>query len=127
MADKDVDGDLRNRAKAINFGIISGMGPQRLARETKIPFEEAQRFIDSYFEKYPAIRTFIDSEILFAEENGYVTTLLGRRRYIPDISNENPRFKINAQHMAVNSTNSGKRCRHDKDRHDKNRRKIEGG
>ena len=105
--DDKVDAELRFRAKAINFGIIYGMGPQRLARDTKISFEEAQNFINSYFENYPGIRKFIDEQIKFARDNGFVLTLLGRRRAIPDILSNNPGLKINAEHIAVNTPIQG--------------------
>jgi len=107
LSDDQVDGTLRNRAKAINFGIIYGMGPQRLSRETKIPLAEAEDFINSYFKNYPNIKKFIDGQIEFAKENGFVLTLLGRRRYIPEILSENPRLKINAEHIAVNTPIQG--------------------
>ena len=107
VPDKDVSDDLRGKAKAINFGIIYGMGPQRLARDTKISLKEAQDFIDSYFNNYPDIKQFIESQIRFAAENGFVTTLLGRRRYIPDILSDNPRLRINSEHIAVNTPIQG--------------------
>lgn len=99
--------ELRGRAKAINFGVIYGMGPQRLSRETGISLEEAKDFINAYFEKYSQIRKFIDSQLSFAKEHEYVTTLLGRRRRLQDINSSNPRLVSNAERIAVNTPIQG--------------------
>ncbi|RME06614.1 MAG: DNA polymerase I [Deltaproteobacteria bacterium] len=98
---------MRSRAKAINFGVIYGMGPQRLARETGLTQEEAQRFIAGYFEKYPGIQRYIDEQIERAKRLGYVETILGRRRRVPDISSRNARLRVNAEHIAVNTPIQG--------------------
>ncbi|MFH1262629.1 MAG: DNA polymerase I [Pseudomonadota bacterium] len=102
-----VTSELRSRAKAINFGVIYGMGPQRLARETGISMEEAKAFIEAYFEKYANVRAYLDSQIEKAKERGFVTTLLGRRREIADIRSSNPRFASNAERIAVNTPIQG--------------------
>ncbi|RZA22205.1 MAG: DNA polymerase I, partial [Proteobacteria bacterium] len=75
-----VTGNQRSQAKAINFGIIYGMGPQRLARETGVSMREAKDFIDRYFATYPGIRAYIDRSINFAREHEYTMTITGRRR-----------------------------------------------
>jgi len=107
VAPEAVTHDLRSKAKVINFGIIYGMGPQRLARETGLTLEEAQRFIADYFEKFPGIKAYIDRTIDQAERTGYVQTVLGRRRLIPDIRSPNPRIRAAARNMAVNTPIQG--------------------
>lgn len=102
-----VDSDLRSRAKAINYGLIYGMGPQRLARETKVSVAEAKSFIESYFESFPNIQAFIDSAIESATEKGYSTTLLKRRRPIKGLDESNGLAAVNARNMAVNSPIQG--------------------
>lgn len=102
-----VTSELRGRAKAINFGIIYGMGPQRLARETGISMDEAKAFIEAYFAKYRNVKSFLDSMMEDARKKGYVTTLLGRRRNIPEISSNNPRLVSNAERIAVNTPIQG--------------------
>ncbi|MFH1017887.1 MAG: DNA polymerase I [Pseudomonadota bacterium] len=102
-----VDSALRGRAKTINFGVLYGMGPQRLARETGIKLAEAKEFIEKYFEKYARVKRYLDSQIDQAREKGYVTTLLGRRREIPDISSPNPGLASNAERIALNTPIQG--------------------
>jgi DNA polymerase-1 len=98
---------LRSRAKAINFGIIYGMGQAKLARDTGITQAEAKQFIESYFEKYSGIKQFIDESLDFARKNGYVLTMLNRKREIPEIHSEDSRIRVNAEHIAVNSPIQG--------------------
>ncbi len=104
---EEVGPDLRARAKVINFGIIYGMGPQRLARETGMSVEEAVRFIEQYFEKFPGIHRAIEETIARCERTGYVQTILGRRRLIPEIASPNPRLRAAARNMAVNTPIQG--------------------
>ncbi|MFW6163749.1 MAG: DNA polymerase I [Planctomycetota bacterium] len=103
----DVSPELRSRAKAINFGIVYGMGPQRLARDTGISLEEARGFIDRYFERYPKIKEFIDTTIADAERDGYVSTLLGRRRAMPELFSENAGQRAAGERIAVNTPIQG--------------------
>ena len=103
----DVTPLLRSRAKAVNFGVIYGMGPQRLARETNVTMQEARQFIDDYFATYPAVKAFQDKTIADAQENGYVTTLLGRRRYLPDLLSKDQRVFAQARNVAVNTPLQG--------------------
>lgn len=98
---------LRSRAKAVNFGVIYGMGPQRLARETNVTMQEARQFIDDYFATYPAVKAFQDKTIEDAQETGYVTTLLGRRRYLPDLQSKDQRVFAQARNVAVNTPLQG--------------------
>jgi DNA polymerase-1 len=97
----------RGQAKTINFGVIYGMGPQRLARENGVSMAEAKKFIEDYFAKYPGIQKFIDEQIQMAKDKGYVSTILGRKRLLPDITSSNVGLRINAEHMAVNSPIQG--------------------
>ncbi|MDF1701258.1 MAG: DNA polymerase, partial [Planctomycetota bacterium] len=98
---------LRSRAKAVNFGVIYGMGPQRLARETSVTMQEARQFIDDYFATYPAVKAFQERTIEDATETGYVTTLLGRRRYLPDLQSKDQRVFAQARNVAVNTPLQG--------------------
>ncbi len=104
---EEVQPDLRDRAKAINFGVIYGMGPQRLARETGISLQEAKDFIAAYFEKYPGIKKFTEEMVEQARRDGYVTTLLGRRRNLPEIHSSNRGLQVAAERMAVNTPIQG--------------------
>jgi DNA polymerase I len=102
-----VTNSQRQAAKAINFGIIYGMGAYRLSQELRISHQEAQAFIDAYFERYPKIRDYMDNTIAFCRENGYVETLFKRKRLIPDIRSENHSFRTGAERMAINSRIQG--------------------
>ncbi|MGB3112141.1 MAG: DNA polymerase, partial [Candidatus Omnitrophota bacterium] len=103
----DVTEEMRAVAKTVNFGIIYGMSPFRLARDLEIDLAEAQRFIDSYFDQYSGVKAFIDKTIKTARKKGYVTTLLNRRRYIPEITSSNERIKGFAERVAVNTPVQG--------------------
>ena len=104
---EDVSDDARSKAKAINFGIIYGMGPQRLARETGVSQKEAKDFIQKYFDSYPKIKGFIDSSIEFAKEHEYTMTICKRRRPLPEINGNDRMAFVNAQNMAVNTPVQG--------------------
>jgi DNA polymerase-1 len=82
--------EVRRRAKAINFGVIYGISGFGLARNLRIPRAEAQAFIDTYFERFPGIRAYMDSTIAFAKEHGHVETLFGRRIHTPEINARGP-------------------------------------
>jgi DNA polymerase-1 len=99
--------NMRRQAKTINFGIIYGMGAFRLARELEISLGEAQRFIDSYFKTYSGVKTYFDGVINFARENGYVTTISGRRRRIPEINSRNRNTREFAERTAINTPVQG--------------------
>lgn len=107
VAPEKVTPDLRSNAKAINFGIIYGMGPQRLARDTGVTMAEAKQFIEKYFEGFPKIRTYIESAKATARELGYSVTMSGRRRPIPEIHSKDRGVLINGENMAVNSPIQG--------------------
>jgi len=103
----EVTPELRTRAKAINFGIIYGMGAQRLARETGLKFAEAQAFIERYFGVFGGVRRWLDATVDQARKTGKVTTLLGRVRAIPEIQSDDPRVQANARNVAVNTPIQG--------------------
>jgi DNA polymerase-1 len=102
-----VDAEMRSRAKAINFGILYGMGAQRLARETGLSFQEARDFIDMYFQALPGVRAWIDKTLEEARENGEVRTLLGRHRPTPDVNSSDGRVRSAAENVAVNTPVQG--------------------
>jgi DNA polymerase-1 len=94
--------DMRRLAKTVNFGVIYGMSDYGLEQATEFSREEAGRFIKSYFEKYPGVRKYLDETKEKARRDGYVETLLGRRRYIPDINSANRQVREAAERMAIN-------------------------
>ncbi|MBI4868717.1 MAG: DNA polymerase I [Candidatus Wallbacteria bacterium] len=102
-----VDAPMRNRAKGINFGIIYGMGAFGLANRLDITQSEAKAFIDSYFERLPEVKTFIDSTVARARKDGFVTTLLARRRELPEIRSSNANLRGFAERTAVNTPIQG--------------------
>ena len=97
----------RGQAKTINFGVIYGMGPQRLARENGVSMAEAKKFIEDYFAKYPGIKKFTTGQVEIAKKQNFVSTLLGRKRLLPEIHSANIGLRINAEHMAVNTPIQG--------------------
>ncbi len=103
----DVTADMRNSAKRVNFGIIYGMSAFGLANDLKVTQPEAQEFINRYFARYPAVKKFMDGEIAKCEKDGYVTTLLNRRRYIAEINSKNGAMKQFAQRQAINTPVQG--------------------
>jgi len=98
---------MRRQAKAINFGIVYGMGAFKLAKELVISRKMAQTYIDNYFARYAGVRGFIDETIALARELGEVTTLLGRKRRLDDISATNANVRGFAERMAVNTPIQG--------------------
>jgi DNA polymerase-1 len=103
----DVTREMRVIAKAVNFGVIYGMGVQALAKTTGLPVKEAKAFLEEHRETYPAVYGFIDATIEGAREKGYVETLLGRRRYLPNITSTNPPLRSASERMAVNTPVQG--------------------
>lgn len=92
----------RRSAKAINFGIIYGLGSLALANDLGIPTTEAREFIDKYFETFPGVKDFIEKCKRFTREKGYAETMFGRRRYLPDIHSPNMMLRSQAERIAVN-------------------------
>ena len=99
--------EQRARAKAINFGIIYGSTAFGIANQLGIASAEAQETIDAYFARYRGVRRFLDEVVRQAGERGYVTTLLGRRRYLPDLRSRNRVQRQAAERMAVNTVVQG--------------------
>jgi DNA polymerase-1 len=102
IPESKVTSDQRRAAKAINFGIIYGMGARSLARSTKMGFTEAQEFIDRYFSIHHAVRTYLDATKAQAHTLGYVESFFGRRRYLPEIATGVPMLVAQAERMAIN-------------------------
>ena len=92
----------RRNAKSVNFGIVYGISPFGLSQQLDIPRKEAAALIDEYFAQYPSILAFIESCKDFARSHGYARTLLGRRRYLPDINSRNAAARSFAERNAVN-------------------------
>jgi DNA polymerase-1 len=85
---QDVTFEQRSFAKSVNFGLMYGMGPYRLSRESNLTLGEAEDFIETYFERFPGVKAYLDSSKAFAEEHGYVETLMGRRRHFPQLKRD---------------------------------------
>lgn len=103
----DVTADMRRQAKTVNFGVIYGMSGFGLAKSLGIPNKEANRFIENYFELYPGVKNWIDSTIAGAKKTGYVTTLLGRRRYVPELKSSDNNIRRAAERATVNTPVQG--------------------
>ena len=99
--------EMRSKAKVANFGIIYGISSFGLSQRLNISRPEARSFIDGYFTSYPGIKAYMDQSIRVAREHGYVTTILGRRRYLPDILSENQVVRGMAERNAINSPIQG--------------------
>jgi len=99
--------EMRSRAKAVNFGLLYGMGAARLARETNLSMVEARRFIERYFESFPKVRGWREAVLARARETGYVETLFGRKRPTPELRSEDGRMRAFAENMAVNTPIQG--------------------
>lgn len=107
LEEKDITDSMREMTKRVNFGIIYGLTSYGLSRDLGIPLDEAQGFIDAYFARYPRVKEYIQEQILKAQDDGFVTTILGRRRYIPEINNKNQLLRQFAQRQAVNAPIQG--------------------
>jgi DNA polymerase-1 len=105
--EKLVTREMRSRAKAVNFGLLYGMGPARLARETGLTIVEARQFIERYFASFPKVRGWREAVLAQAHERGYVETLFGRKRAIADINSEEGRLRAFAENAAVNTPVQG--------------------
>ena len=99
--------EMRSRAKAINFGLLYGMGAPRLARETGLSVPEARQFIEKYFASFPKVRGWIDATLAQARNEGYVETLLGRKRRFPELAGSDARMRSFAENAAVNTPVQG--------------------
>ena len=104
---EDVTYEQRDRAKVINFGVLYGMGPQRLAREFGISVAEARAFIERYLGAFEGVGKFIARTIAEAKDRGYVTTLLGRVRHLPELQSSRPMLRSFGERIAVNTPVQG--------------------
>jgi DNA polymerase-1 len=104
---RDVTREMRSRAKTANFGIIYGISSYGLSERLTIGRKEAKELIDGYFSSYPGIKVYMDESIKKARENGYVTTMFGRKRYLPDIHSRNQVVRGNAERNAINAPIQG--------------------
>lgn len=107
LSETNITPQMREVAKRVNFGIIYGQSAYGLSKDLDIPINQAQDFIDAYFLRYPKVKEYIDAQIKKAQSEGFVTTLLGRRRYIPEINNKNIGIRQFAQRQAVNTPIQG--------------------
>ncbi len=102
-----VDSEARRLAKVINFGIVYGMGPQRLAGELGIALSEASDYIKRYFERLPGVSQWLDETLRMARERGYVVTMYGRRRYLPELNGPQGGARAQAERIAINTPIQG--------------------
>jgi DNA polymerase-1 len=102
-----VSGAMRRRAKAVNFGILYGISPAGLAQSAGMTRSEAKQFIADYFARFPSIKAFIDRQLAQAHEKGFVTTIFGRRRYLPDLRSRVYPLRAAAERMAINAPAQG--------------------
>lgn len=107
VADDQVTSDMRRKAKTANFGIIYGISAFGLSQRLNIPRGEAASLIEGYFASYPAIKAYMDQAIAEAKERGYVSTLMGRRRYLEGINSQNRVVRGNAERNAINAPIQG--------------------
>ena len=107
VKEKDVTKKMRSQAKTVNFGIIYGMSPYGLSRDLEIDVADAEKFIRNYFERYSGVKEYLNGTIEIAREQGYITTILNRRRYIPEINSTNINIRQFAERVAINTPIQG--------------------
>jgi DNA polymerase-1 len=107
LAPDEITPEMRRKSKAVNFGIIYGISAFGLAQDIGVSNAEAKRYIDSYFARYPKVREFIDRTIEETKARGYVTTLLGRRRFIPELASSTAAVRNFGERTAVNTPIQG--------------------
>jgi DNA polymerase I len=104
---EQVDAELRRRAKMVNYGLAYGMNSYGLAQRLGIAPDEAQEFIDAYFAGFPKVREFLERQVGLATAEGFTATILGRRRYLPELQSPNPRVRDLGRRMALNAPIQG--------------------
>lgn len=104
---EDVTPNMRRRAKAVNFGIVYGISDYGLSQNLGISRKEAQNYIDTYFDRYPGVKKYMDEIVREAKDHGYVETLYHRRRYLPDINSRNFNLRSFAERTAINTPIQG--------------------
>jgi DNA polymerase-1 len=103
----EVSANMRAQAKTVNFATLYGQGPFSLARQLGITREEAKEFIETYFERFQGVRDFLDAQVEMAKEKGYVETLMGRRRYVPELKSRNWNVRQFGERVAQNTPIQG--------------------
>lgn len=103
----DVSREQRSQAKTVNFGIVYGVSAFGLSNQTSLNRSEAKALIDAYYETYPQLKSYMRQQVDFARENGYVETVLGRRRYLKDINSQNSIVRGASERNAVNAPIQG--------------------
>ncbi|MEG2930954.1 MAG: DNA polymerase I, partial [Ruthenibacterium sp.] len=107
VSETDVTPQMRSSAKAVNFGIVYGIGAFSLAKDINVSVKEADAFIKSYLSKFPNVKRYMDDTVATARENGCVTTLYGRRRMLPELANSNFNIRALGERMAMNTPIQG--------------------
>lgn len=107
VSEEEVTSNMRRQAKAVNFGIVYGISDYGLSQSLGITRKDAKTFIDRYLESFPGVRAYMDDVVLEAKDNGYVTTLLHRRRYLPEITSSNFNLRSFAERTAMNTPIQG--------------------
>ena len=107
VSEQDVTQEMRKKAKAVNFGILYGIGAFSLSDDIGVSRAQAQEFIDRYLASYPGIDSYLKTVIKEGYDNGYVTTLFGRRRYIPELAGSNKMLQKFGERVAMNSPIQG--------------------
>ncbi|MBF0779849.1 MULTISPECIES: DNA polymerase I [unclassified Granulicatella] len=107
VSKQEVNSDMRRQAKAVNFGIVYGISDYGLSQNLNISRKEAQQFIDTYFDKYPNIKQYMENIVNHAKSQGYVETLFNRRRYLPDLTSSNFNIRSFAERTAMNTPIQG--------------------
>ena len=104
---EQVTGEMRSASKAVNFGIVYGISDFTLAKNISVSRKEARAFIDRYFERYPGVKRYMDDAVAEGREKGFVTTLMGRRRYLPELASPNFNLRSFGERCAMNSPIQG--------------------
>ncbi|MFP7308866.1 DNA polymerase, partial [Enterococcus faecalis] len=104
---EDVTPNMRRQAKAVNFGIVYGISDYGLSQNLGITRKQAQQYIDTYFEKYPGVKQYMEEIVRDAKDKGYVETLYHRRRYLSDINSRNFNLRSFAERTAINTPIQG--------------------
>ena len=107
VAPEEVTSEMRRLAKAVNFGIPYGISPQGLAQGMGVAVAEARRYMEAYFQRFPGVRDYMEEVVAKAREVGYVTTLLGRRRPLPDLHARSRQVREFAQRTAIHTPIQG--------------------
>jgi DNA polymerase-1 len=107
IEESEVTPQLRSIGKMVSYGVTYGMGPFGLSQRLRIPVDQARTYIDGFFRLYPRVREYLDSVVEKATEDGFTTTILGRRRYLPELKARNPRVRSLGERMALNAPIQG--------------------